>query len=242
MIADLVSQMDAAVVDFVADLARQSEAVDRLVMHVHRLDLFKGGVLMALIAWIWFSRDENRPVHRPLMIKTILAGLFATVASRVMQNFLPPRGRPMNAASDFVAPFGLTPDGIEAMSSWSSFPSDHAALFFALATGVWLVSRRLGAFALAWTLVAICLPRIYLGLHYASDIIGGAVLGIAATLVFRRLPDWIVEPVCRFEARRPGPFYATAFLFTFEFAGLFWESRSTAMQIVNSMKLLAAGS
>ena len=123
------------------------------------------------------------------------------------------------------------------MSSWSSFPSDQAALFFALATGIWLVNRRIGAFAFVWTAIAICMPRVYLGLHYASDIVGGAILGVAATLALQRLPDTLAEPILRLEVRWPGPFYAAAFLFCFELAGLFWDSRSTALQLARILGL-----
>lgn len=239
MIAHLVAQLDGMSVDLVAHLARRSEGLDRLIMHLHGLDVFKGGVLLTLLAWIWFSAGPDRSSQRIAVLKTIMAGLLAAVVSRGLQNFLPPRPRPMTAAPDFVAPFGLTPEAIEKMSSWSSFPSDHAALFFALAAGIWLIDRRFGAFALLWTAIVICLPRVYLGLHYASDIIGGGVLGLAATLIMHRVPDRAVEPACRLEKRLPGPFYAVAFIFSFELAGLFWDLRSTAAQVVASAGLLA---
>jgi undecaprenyl-diphosphatase len=63
--------------------------------------------------------------------------------------------------------------------SGSSFPSAHAAWFFALAMTVWYADRRWGwwFFALA-TLMGIA--RIYAGVHFPIDIIGGAVIGIAS--------------------------------------------------------------
>ena len=72
----------------------------------------------------------------------------------------------------------------------SSFPSNAAAVGFALATAVFVRHRRTGAalYALAalWGLA-----RVYAGVHYPTDVIGGAVIGIASgiamTLLWRRL-------------------------------------------------------
>jgi undecaprenyl-diphosphatase len=236
---DFLTRLDATVVALAADLARRSEAIDRLVMQIHGLDLFKGGVLLALIVWIWFAA-ENRPVLRVAMLKTIAAGLLTAIVSRGIQNVLPPRPRPMNAGGAFVPPYGLTPEAIANMASWSSFPSDHAALFFALAVGIWMVHRGLGAFALAWSAIVICLPRIYLGLHYASDVLGGALIGIVAAVVMYRLPGRLFAPVVRIEERWPGPFYAVAFILSFELARLFWDARSAMTGLIASARLIAS--
>jgi len=65
-----------------------------------------------------------------------------------------------------------------------SFPSGHAALFFAMAMAVYFYNKKLGF----WFFVAAILmglSRIIAGVHYPSDIIGGATIGIlTAYLVF----------------------------------------------------------
>ena len=67
-------------------------------------------------------------------------------------------------------------------SNWkqlSSFPSDHAALFFTLAVGIYFASRRAGWFCfIYYSLLFICLPRVYLGEHYPTDIVAGAAIGM----------------------------------------------------------------
>lgn len=65
----------------------------------------------------------------------------------------------------------------------ASFPSSHTYIAFAIATSIFLYGhRRLGTalFVLA-SLIAI--SRIGAGLHYPSDVIGGALLGIASGIV-----------------------------------------------------------
>lgn len=60
--------------------------------------------------------------------------------------------------------------------SFPSFPSGHAAGAFAVATWVALWRRRWALPALSGAAL-IALSRVYLGVHYPSDGLGGAILG-----------------------------------------------------------------
>ncbi len=58
-----------------------------------------------------------------------------------------------------------------------SFPSGHAAFFFALATAVFLSNRCAGQ----WLFLAaflISVARVFVGVHYPGDILVGAAVGI----------------------------------------------------------------
>ena len=65
-------------------------------------------------------------------------------------------------------------------SGWS-FPSGHAAWFFALAMVVWYSNRKWGWWFFA---LAVCngVARVYVGVHWPFDIAGGAVVGIVSAL------------------------------------------------------------
>lgn len=60
------------------------------------------------------------------------------------------------------------------------FPSSHAANSFALATisALYFRKRALTLFMFVWAL-ALCYSRMYLGVHYPTDILCGAILGTA---------------------------------------------------------------
>lgn len=69
----------------------------------------------------------------------------------------------------------------------SSFPSDHATVLFAAAWAYGFCGRR----AAAWLFAAIGLTaswaRIYLGVHYPLDILGGALSGLVGAALSRGL-------------------------------------------------------
>ncbi len=67
-----------------------------------------------------------------------------------------------------------------------SFPSGHAATAFACATVLAWWDRRLAvpAFVLA---AAIAWSRVYVGVHWPLDVLGGAVLGVLVAIALLRL-------------------------------------------------------
>jgi len=70
-----------------------------------------------------------------------------------------------------------------------SFPSAHTYIAFALATSVFLYGhRRLGTalFALA---ILVAVGRVGAGLHYPSDAIAGAIVGIVSGIIAKRIVE-----------------------------------------------------
>ena len=121
--------------------------------------------------------------------------------------FTPFRVRPMFEAALRHRPFSVQP--ISGLENWSSFPSDHAAYLCALALGLIFLSWRLAipitVFAAGW----ICLPRMYLGVHYASDIVVGAAIGVVtvwSVLRAARLWSFLTSQVLAFVEAKPQRF------------------------------------
>lgn len=81
-------------------------------------------------------------------------------------------------------------------------PSDHAIAAFAIGTAVFLGYRRAGTVVLIAATI-LSLGRVFLGVHYLSDVVAGAALGalvaLLVTKVARRLPEIRLPLMCRSE-------------------------------------------
>jgi undecaprenyl-diphosphatase len=213
-----MNAFDSTIIVWLNHFSQRSPAFDQLVSLQLGNNLTKGGVITALIWWAWFRPGERSGEHRAQMVATLLAGAVGIAVARAIALAAPFRERPLRQEGlNFRIPIGMSQTNL---IGWSSFPSDHAVLFFALATGLLFVSRRAGVLAFVYTTVAIVLPRVYLGVHYPSDILAGAAVGVAIAwlsivwLPRTKLLKWIMN----FATKRPELFYPVFFLATLQIA------------------------
>lgn len=69
-------------------------------------------------------------------------------------------------------------------SASASFPSGHVAFLFALATAVYFFDKKIGIIFLIISLF-IGLARIFVGIHYPLDVLGGIVVGIFSAILVK---------------------------------------------------------
>ncbi|HEY4167273.1 MAG TPA: phosphatase PAP2 family protein [Reyranella sp.] len=218
--------VDKALVLWINSPAGQSGVLDKLVYDIADSPLLKGGLFLSFYWWLWFDRAPGR---RRDVAAALTAAVIVAILSRVLQVGLPFHQRPLHTPGlDVHLPIGVVP---ETLNAFGSFPSDHAMLFFALCVPVWRYSRPLGLAAMLWTLLIVCLPRIYLGYHYPSDILGGAVAGMGLMLLLEPLlvRSGLPDRIAKLAERRPALFHAFAFAISLELAVLFYDTRHFAM-------------
>ena len=73
-----------------------------------------------------------------------------------------------------------------------SFPSSHAVNIFAAAYFLAQPAKRLAPVFYAIAAV-VAYSRIYIGIHYPLDVLGGAAIGLLIAWPMRRLKDWTVN-------------------------------------------------
>jgi undecaprenyl-diphosphatase len=214
----MLNSFDTGIISFFNGFAHRSWTFDTLIGLVSENYLFKGAVPAGLIWWGWFRTDKRTPNNRERLLSGLLAGFLALVVARGLAETLPFRERPLrNPAVHFQLPYG----GVQTMLiGWSSFPSDHAAVFFALATTSCFISRTAGILALCHAFFIVCLPRIYLGYHYPTDILVGALIGVGVACLTQRLAlrTAAARPVMEWIDKHPAISYALLFFVTFQIA------------------------
>lgn len=144
------------------------------------------GVLYFLVValWLWYapSNAKTELKHKRAVVMIALTVLVALLIVNFFDVVLP-RPRPYIALDQIIA--------VNVLVDAASFPSLHVAMTFAFASMLLLLKYR----ALGWVslgvAVLIGLSRIVVGVHYPTDILGGAVVGIVSAVVIYYEAVWI---------------------------------------------------
>jgi undecaprenyl-diphosphatase len=205
-------QWDVSILEFLNSFSQRSWLFDQVVSALEGEALFKGGILTAFLWWGWFRDSSKKEVERAILIAGTISAIVSLAVCRVLAYILPYRERPVFVPElHFRLPLGVDPS---TLITWSSFPSDHAGLFFSLATTLFFISRRAGIAAGIYTALFVCFPRVYTGFHFPTDILAGAVIGIAVTslILQHTIRDMLAKQPLRIFRARPVVFYVLAYL------------------------------
>jgi undecaprenyl-diphosphatase len=187
--------VDWSVLHTLNDFLFQHDAVEDPLLRFVNLSeaLFLGTLVVICLA---AHGTRHASWRRAAVAAGLSAGLGLAVAKLLADA--------VNRARPFVA----DPSGVHLFSRHAAdpgFPSDHATAAFAIAVAILLRKRGWGIVALI-AAVVVSIGRVALGLHYPSDVLGGALLGTAAALFL-----WIPPIRARVDALA-------------DFAGRIWDS------------------
>jgi undecaprenyl-diphosphatase len=83
-----------------------------------------------------------------------------------------------------------------------AFPSGHTSNAFSIATTLSYYHRKVAPFLFTWALL-VAFSRVFLGLHYFSDLLGGAAVGIVVSLIITRAAKQYDAQLSQFVERLP---------------------------------------
>ncbi|MGI5482029.1 phosphatase PAP2 family protein [Streptomyces lavendofoliae] len=157
------------------------------------------GIMLAMVLvvlWCWWSvRRRGGPEDSVAAVAGLLwAPLAAGVALLV--------NIPIRGFVERPRPF-REHQGLEVLVDGKtdfSFVSDHATMAMAIGVGVFVANRRFGLAAIGLALVeGFC--RVYMGVHYPTDVVGGFALGTAVALLLAPVALALLTPLVRAVAR-----------------------------------------
>ena len=140
---------------------------------------YAGSALLVFLGVLFLWKRVPRVVALQALIASFISRVILTEAIR----FFSHRARPFDALS-----FSPLVQKLSEVSS--SFPSGHAAFYFAISTVIFLRAKKLGSIFLVVSFL-MGVARVYGGVHWASDILAGAAIGIASGLFV----SWMFQKV-----------------------------------------------
>lgn len=133
--------------------------------------------LVFIFMLIW---DPEKIARKFLMV--LAAGTCGSLLASLLKSIIS-RPRPYDVFYQDIAQGRVVVNSIFSTVVSNSFPSGHAALVFATVVALNIVykNRLLFLYPLA---AVVAVSRIYVGAHFPSDVMGGALLGVIASLLF----------------------------------------------------------
>ncbi len=180
-LADFISSFDRSVLSAVNNYFAHNGTMDFLMKYVTKLG--DAGIFWIALSLILLIPKKTRRTGAAMGV-SLLLGLI--IGNGILKNLIA-RTRPYDVANPIRSRSNL----LIAPPSDYSFPSGHTLASFEAATALFKDHTVYGFFAFVLALL-IAFSRIYLQVHYPSDVLGGAILGFLLGL----LGSSIVRAVC----------------------------------------------
>lgn len=179
--------IDTRIFYFINGLAGKVAIIDRFFKGISN-DYFAAITCCLILIWLWFgTRDPARREinQRAVLVAAISIGLTNLLVFISNQVYFRTRPFDLLPLYDVNLLFYRPTD--------PSFPSNLAAVLFAIAIPIFMKNKGWGAVLLVIATLA-SFGRVYMGIHYPFDILGGAGVGALGALMAMGTA-WLITPL-----------------------------------------------
>lgn len=166
-------------------------AINGLAGHSHLLDTImiffaKGApeiyAVLFILAWFLLPKEDIRKRHT--LVVSVVSGVVGLIINVIIAHvWFRPR------------PFTVFPKGsytqLVPHSADASFPSDHVSGSFGFAAATWGRSNKIISYLFTIVAIIVMFARVFIGVHYPTDVLGGLVVGIISSQIVWRLSRFL---------------------------------------------------
>jgi undecaprenyl-diphosphatase len=228
------NSFNIAIIEWLNQYSQFSLKFNLVIAYIENAYAFKGLAVISMLWYLWLKDSNLLSETKFIVFSAIISCILALIVTSAINYIAPFQPTPMaNELIGFQIPSGVDINkSANTGHGWiNSFPSHHATMFYALATGIFLASRRFGYFAFIYVTLFIAFPRIYLGYHYPTDIIAGATVGILTVNLVNQFKEVYRKPFMTLMMKYPALSQTALFIVMFEIAVLFGDA-------INFLRLL----
>lgn len=164
--------MDAAISEWIIKNTHSNDFINRLMFFITKFGVGYIFWMIFMFGLLFYYLIKNKKISVNVLFMLIFLLLSHIIGECVLKNIIK-RVRPYYTYSEFVTFMNYYK---YSLPSGYSFPSGHTFCAFTSAISITLYKKKLGFIMISFAFL-VGFSRIFIGAHYFSDVLAGAIFG-----------------------------------------------------------------